>query len=302
MVNNLLDDPRILLDCGGSSIRAAVSSAGQIHPPVVAPLKNGQELATIHELIDHLLATIKQMPRALSMAVPGVIDHKANALMSAHGKYESLRGFDLKSWAESKWNLRFHLENDARAALLGEVSTGVSNAVALILGTGIGTAAIVDGTLVRGHSGHGGILGGHMTVDINSEACVCGNRGCAESIASSWALTKNHPSLASGGIESLAAAARSGEAMQAALLSMFAEVWGATVVSLCHMFDPETIVITGAPMKSSDLILPAIANFIDNHLWTSMTTPRIYVPKDPELSVFRGLDRLSNPEKVENLP
>lgn len=290
------------MDCGGSSIRAAVSSAGQIYPPVVAPLVKGQELETIRELIDHLFGTFNKVPRALSMAVPGVIDHNANALMSAHGKYESLRGIDLKTWAESNWNLRFHLENDARAALLGEVPPGVSNAVALILGTGIGTAAIVDGILVRGQSGHGGILGGHITVDINNERCVCGNRGCAESIASSWALTKNHPSLTSGGIESLAAAVRSGEARQAALLSMFAEVWGATVVSLCHMFDPETIVITGAPMKSSDLILPAIANFIDNHIWTSMSTPSIHIPRDPELSVFRGLDRLSNPEKLENLP
>ena len=56
------------------------------------------------------------------------------------------------------------VENDARAALIGEIADGSArgsrDAVLIVLGTGIGAAAVVEGRIVRGRHGHGGILGG----------------------------------------------------------------------------------------------------------------------------------------------
>ena len=88
--------------------------------------------------------------------------------------------------------MRATVENDARAALLGELAhgaaVGVRDAVLLVAGTGIGTAAVIDGQLIRGRSGHAGILGGHLTIDRGGDPCNCGNLGCAEVYGGSWSL------------------------------------------------------------------------------------------------------------------
>jgi glucokinase len=287
----------VLVDCGGSSIRVALGSGGDVGDPLISPRVDGQELATAHDLIARLLSSTGRKPDAISMAVPGVIDEKSHGMLSAHGKYASLRGVNLKQWADSHWELPFFLENDARAALLGETANGVVagaiNVVAVIFGTGIGTAALVDGSLVRGHTGHGGILGGHLTVDIDAERCPCGNQGCAESLASTWAFTQSHPSSESGGLRALTDAARRGDPEKIALLRRYVRVWGATIVSLCHLFDPEAVVLTGGPMRSADLLLPQLIEYVDGHLWSSLTTPAIVVPSDPDNSVFRGLAHLA---------
>lgn len=288
----------IVVDFGGSSLRAAISSGGRISAPLVTPRVDGEELTTAHRLITTLLASVDVTPDALSIAVPGVVDMQAHTMLSAHGKYESLHGVNLKQWAETDWPVPFFLENDARVALLGEtasgVATGVRNAVAVIFGTGIGTAALVDGRLMRGHTGHGGILGGHLTVDISKGYCPCGNRGCAESLASTWVLAQTQKDTGEGGIRQLTEAVRAGDPEKTAVFDQYVRVWGATIVSLCHLFDPEAVVLTGAPMRSSDIFLPALTGYVDTHLWSSLATPRIVVPTDPDMSVFRGLAHLAH--------
>lgn len=149
-----------------------------------------------------------------------------------------------------KWDVPFAVENDARAALLGEVFSGVApcvqNAVGIIFGTGIGTAAIIDGLLLRSHSGHGGILGGHTTVDIHAGDCPCGNRGCAELLASTWILYESpefrHSLYATGGIRALIDGVREGDAEAIELLDFFVTVWGSSIDGLCHLFDPEAVI------------------------------------------------------------
>src|SRR6478736_1146438 len=84
------------------------------------------------------------------------------------------------------------LENDANAALAGGwqygAGRGFQSVVLMTLGTGVGTSAVVDGVPLRGQHGQAGCLGGHVTVNIDGERCVCKNIGCVESEASTWAL------------------------------------------------------------------------------------------------------------------
>ena len=124
--------------------------------------------------------------------MPGVVDIDRTRLVSAHGKYDYLLGVDLSAWSAERLGAAAVVENDARVALLGEVAVGAAagctEAVLLVAGTGIGTAALMDGRLVRGHSGHAGILGGHLAIDRGGIACNCGNLGCAEVFGGSWSL------------------------------------------------------------------------------------------------------------------
>jgi glucokinase len=291
--------PVVCVDFGGSAIRTCVESDGAFLAARVAEIAAGKELETVAELVTQMLDETGLVPAAISVAVPGVVDFSTQSLLRAHEKYRSLDGVNLKDWFHRKWNLPFALENDARSALLGEVTSGVAagarNAVMVILGTGIGTAALVDGNIMRGHSGHGGILGGHISVDFKGKDCSCGNRGCAESLASTWALARNLEAKYLGdfrNIQALVSGSQQNDPQAIAILEQFIAVWGTTIVSLCHLFDPETVIVSGGPMKSAEHILPTLSKTVASRLWSSLVPPKILVPEDPEMSVFRGLAQL----------
>ena len=75
------------------------------------------------------------------------------------------------------------VENDATAAAIGERLHGVARRMAsfvyLFIGTGLGAGLILDGQLYRGSAHNAGEIG-HMIVEPEGLACVCGNRGCLE--------------------------------------------------------------------------------------------------------------------------
>ncbi|ULO09427.1 ROK family protein [Paenibacillus sp. 19GGS1-52] len=50
------------------------------------------------------------------------------------------------------------------------------NMVCLALGTGVGGAVITEGRLLHGANGRTGEIG-HMTVNMNGPACICGSYG-----------------------------------------------------------------------------------------------------------------------------
>lgn len=75
--------------------------------------------------------------------------------------------------------------NDAEAAALGEVELrhdqGVTSAVFLGLGTGVGGAVVDGDRLVAGN------LFGHQ-VGFSTDTCACRRVGCLETVAGGWAL------------------------------------------------------------------------------------------------------------------
>jgi predicted NBD/HSP70 family sugar kinase len=76
-------------------------------------------------------------------------------------------------------------DNDARSALAGELMFGTArgkrNVPMPALGSGAGGAIELNGILVRGHAGVAGHIG-HLTVDPQGTYCLCGNRGCLETV------------------------------------------------------------------------------------------------------------------------
>ncbi len=82
---------------------------------------------------------------------------------------------------------------DAHAFSLAERLYGkakdISNFAMLDLCDGIGLGLVVDGRFLTGDSGFAGEIGHNMIIP-DGEMCVCGKRGCLESVASVWAVEK----------------------------------------------------------------------------------------------------------------
>lgn len=90
----------------------------------------------------------------LGIAFPGLVNPRDKVVVSANGKFVDAVGYDLKSWVARTFACPFILDNDANAALVGEVVYGCAqdtrDVVMMIFGTGVGAAAMMDGRLIRG--------------------------------------------------------------------------------------------------------------------------------------------------------
>jgi glucokinase len=75
------------------------------------------------------------------------------------------------------------IENDVRAAAWGEfmygAAAGADSLIAVFVGTGVGSGAVLDGRLWHGAGNAAGEVG-HTQVVPDGVACPCGARGCLE--------------------------------------------------------------------------------------------------------------------------
>ena len=218
------------------------------------------------------------------LAFPGIIEPRTEKILSAPaGKFDDAKNLDVPRIVERLLGLPARICNDANAALAGEwcfgAARGCRSAVMMTLGTGIGTSTIIDGVPLRGQHGQAGCLGGHFTAKPDGQICLCGNIGCAESEASTWALplqARAHPGFATSGLARLKrldyaaifrAAAR-GDKTAIDLRDRSIRVWSVALVNLIHAYDPEVAVIGGGIMRSGAIILPPIRSYVSKHAWT----------------------------------
>ena len=164
------------------------------------------------------------------------------------------------------------VENDANCSLLGEVFAGIArgarDVVLLTLGTGVGTAFLVDGTLVRGARG-AGAEGGHIAIYPGGRRCGCGLRGCLEVYASGSGLVETASEAwaeegasgafpADGAIDVFAAEAEAGGPQPEHWASRGIERWcldlAMGLAPLIHVFSPEILVLAGGISGAIDRI------------------------------------------------
>lgn len=287
----------LALDMGGTHIGCGVVENEKLLAHRSVPTNPEARLSDLLPELGHVLRSLiadsgKPGDSCLGIAVgfPGIVDVRRCRITSTLRKYADAPELDLAGWARQTFNAPIRIENDARLALLGErfagAAKGAGDVVMLTLGTGIGSAAILDGHILRGVHAHAGCLGGHMTVRLDGRVCHCGNVGCAEAEAGGWAL----PDIVRGwaGFEqsSLSAAhhinfktlfeqAEAGDVLAREVRDHCLRIWAATVVSHVHAYDPELVLLGGEVMKAAEQVLPVVQSYVDIHSWSSWGKVRL---------------------------
>jgi glucokinase len=59
-----------------------------------------------------------------------------------------------------------------------------------------------------------------------------------------------------------------GDRIAIAIRDRYLNVWAAEAVGLVHAYDPEIIVIGGGVMKSAEVIIPYVEQYVQKHAWT----------------------------------
>lgn len=153
---------------------------------------------------------------------------------------------------------------------------GARNAVIALIGSGVGSSVITDGSAYGGASRGAGEWG-HTTLQLRGRLCRCGARGCleayvgAESVLDRWREAGGTPR--SAGEEAALAELLATEgvggpegAVVTSVLEETAEYLGAGIADLVNLFNPERIVLSGwAGLLLGPRLLPAVRAATDTY-------------------------------------
>ncbi|GAB2885524.1 ROK family protein [Streptomyces mayteni] len=161
--------------------------------------------------------------------------------------------------------LPISLVGDGAAIAAGEHWTGAargrSNALCMVVSTGVGGGLIVDGRLRPGPTGNAGHIG-HISVDFNGDLCPCGGRGCVERIASGTNIARYaqaagwRPAEPDGDVTAagVAAAAATGDPIALAAYDRSARALAAGIAATATLVEIETVVVGGGVSQAGEVL------------------------------------------------
>ena len=297
------------IDLGGSRVKLAIVDAGRVKELKVFPISRGLPMGAV---LDAIEAQAKGMAgiahcRGVGFAYPGLVDMQNRRVLCINDKYTDAAETDFSGWAKERLGLELLLINDAAAALCGEMTYGAGrghdSGALLMVGTGVGTAAWSQGRLLTGKHGAIGILGGHIAIaHERPRKCTCGNVGCLEAYAGTWALqglSREHPGFEQSMLRkaesidyrALAAGLEAGDTVCKDVFDGVCRSLCTGAANLVHAYDPEVLVLSGGASRM-DGLRTAIQAHLDRYCWTTWDRVHVVAAENPEASVALGLSSL----------
>ena len=258
----------IALDVGGTSVKsAAVSIDGQLLAPYrQTPIDSGGSACTIlHTLAwivhAHLAEVTASDARLLGIGLgfPGPFDY-ATGVSRIRGvaKFESIYGKNVAGEVQQRLpnpKLPIRFRNDAEAAITGEArygaGQGIGRLIGLTLGTGCGSAFLVDGEPVT--TGDGVPANGWLyPVPFRGEQAddVFSIRGLIARL--------NRSALANKNIRAAAEEARHGDSAAGAVFAQFGEDLGEFLSPFVAEFSADAVLVLGGIAHNFDLFGPSL--------------------------------------------
>ena len=215
----------------------------------------------------------------------GPVDSRGGRVLTSH----QIKGWDgilLKEWVEKRFYVPTVVENDANAAGWAEyclgAGKGTRNFVYCNIGSGIGGALVVDGTLYNGQ-GYGACEIGHTYI-ADWTANQAGAVDKLENLCSGWSITRRI--RAWDGIDAnsklgrlcegdpkkltcpmLAEAAREGDALALREIRAIAAGVGEALTNVITLLHPERIAMGGGVSLMGDILLDHIEDYIAQHVF-----------------------------------
>ncbi len=154
----------LALDFGGTFVKhclmdedANIEARGEIPAPL-------QSTEAFVQVIADLYEEVKGQVDGIAISMPGVMDSEKGYLYSAGAYTSVMGGKNLFELLKDRVDVPVAVENDGKSAVLAEAwkgsLQGVSDAAAIIIGSGLGGGIIMDGRLRKGaHFASGEISG-----------------------------------------------------------------------------------------------------------------------------------------------
>src|SRR5262245_6888293 len=271
------------IDLGGSKLRGGLLShdgqlAARLERQTEAWKGTAGVLANLKGLITALLDSADPARvSGIGIAAAGQIHPKTHAVVYA----PNLEWHDvpLRDEIESVFGIPTYVENDVRAAAWGEyrfgVGRGAQSLVAVFVGTGVGSGAVMDGLLLQGFNNAAGEIG-HTEVVPDGLPCACGQLGCVEAYASTRGFVRQLEAALAVGVETtliqqtggdasrltaplVARAAAAGDGFARRMWEDAERYLGTALATYVTLLNPELLVLGGGIMTAVPTLFEALA-------------------------------------------
>ena len=223
-------------------------------------------------LVDGIGSTMRRMVEVVGaeavvgagVSVAGFLDAGREAMIG-NANLPALCGFPLRRALAGAFGMDCRLEVDSNASGIAEhrhgAGHGARRLLSVTVGTGLGGAVILDGSLLR-HTGECAGDLGHVIVDRDGRRCSCGARGCLEAMVSSAALSERAGGLP---VREVIGRARTRDPQALAALEETGWWLGLGLASLSPLFAPDRIVVGGGVAAAGDLLLASTRDSYREH-------------------------------------
>jgi glucokinase len=262
------------VDIGGTKIAiAAASRDGRILSQDIVPTHPAEGVDSVvgrlARAIENVIDGVGSRTRVagIGVAAPGPVDPQNGIALNAVNL--GWRDVPLRDLLRAKLAITapIALANDVNAGALGEMRFGAARGVRdfgyLVVGTGLGGGAVLDGRIVNGAKG-AAMEVGHVSIDLNGRRCTCGLRGCVEMYVSGKGvlaavaeyladypgspLTRLDP-ITTGAIFQ---AAREGDPLAVRVMAEAADALGVALAWTATILNPPLIVIGGGFAQAAE--------------------------------------------------
>jgi glucokinase len=256
----------IAIDVGGTSVKSALVAPGGlvIGEPAITPIDSSGEaegiLDTFAQIIHtHFGESRTSDLRGVALGFPGPFDYAAGiCLVEGVEKYGAIYGLNMRAALRARLELRdlpIFFRNDAEAAVVGEARYGAGRdyrrLIGVTLGTGCGSAFLVDGVAVTSGPGvpPNGWLYPVLFRGLRADD-VFSRRGLEARLRSAGVTERN--------VKDAAEAARAGDAGARQVFEAFGGDLGIFLNSFAVAFAAEAVLVLGRIAGAFDLFGPSL--------------------------------------------
>jgi glucokinase len=264
--------PRLVgIDLGGTSIRAALATSPTTYAQRVVrrptPASAGP-VAVISACAEAARDVAGGIPDGIAIGIPGPLDPELGIVFAAPHLpgFKNLPARDLLSEAVG---CPVAIHNDSNLAGYAEwvagMGQGARTFVFVIIGTGIGGAVIINGSLLVGSAGTAAEVG-HVPWSPDGPRCRQGHPGCLEGVASGTGIARCAAAALAAGEESrlggvaplstaaIVVAARAGDPLARRVFADAGRALGRSFGALVNILGPDAIAIGGGIGSHVDLL------------------------------------------------
>ena len=227
--------------------------------------------------VSEIMLSLKPRVLGLGIGVPGPVDYKRGLIYNLTN-VKGWRNVPLRDMLKKKIGIPVFIDNDANAACAGEArwgaGKGYKDIVCITLGSGVGTAVILDGKIYRGR-GYSAAEMGHICIDRNGPKCNCGANGCIETFLGNSYIVRAAVKdlkqgkrsvllkLANGKYSDITPklidrAAKMGDKFCKDIWKQAGENLGIGLAGIVNTFNPEIIIIGGGLSKAGELLFSSV--------------------------------------------
>ncbi len=267
-------DAVVAFDIGGTDIKAALfDTAGRMIglSRTPTPLHGSDTAKAVLERVQELTLQFGRefpdvMPSAVGLIAPGLVDD--NRGIGIHSANLHWRDVPFKRLAEARLHIPTSFSHDVRAAGEAEFRLGAArpyrDVVIIVIGTGIAGSIYIDGHAhVAG--GYAGEIG-HSIVDPIGAPCICGARGCLETVASAGAIARRYQEATGtrpAGARDVLERALADDAVARRVWDDALDALALSIAQLTAFLAPEAIVIGGGLAQAGDALFVPLRERVD---------------------------------------